>query len=82
LEATEEQAVKIKQALSNYELVTRQLINHAKCFMTSGSACLQGDQERVKSNLMVDNISLEEKYLGLLTPAGLMNNEHFIFFTS
>jgi hypothetical protein len=50
--------------------------------MMSGSACLQGDQERVKSNLMVDNISLEEKYLGLLTPAGLMNNEHFIFFTS
>jgi hypothetical protein len=42
-----------------------------------GNECEQDNQERVKSILQVDNIAVEEKYLGLPTPEGRMTKDKF-----
>jgi hypothetical protein len=77
LEASGEEATKIKQVLREYEQGIGQLINPAKCYMMFGSACSEDDKVRVKATLNVDIIVQEEKYLGLLTPEGRMKRDQF-----
>jgi hypothetical protein len=77
LEASGEEATKIKQVLREYEQGIGQLINPAKCYMMFGSACSEDAKVRVKATLNVDIIVQEEKYLGLLTPEGRMKRDQF-----
>jgi hypothetical protein len=70
MEATEERAHLIEDALRRYEKSTGQLINPTKCSILFGADCMQANQERVKQILQIGRTTMEEKYLGLPTPEG------------
>jgi hypothetical protein len=58
LEANEQQAVVVHEALRLYERCMGQLINPSKCSIMPGNGCEQENQERVKSILQVDNVEV------------------------
>jgi hypothetical protein len=78
LEATEEQASAVNKTLHMYERCMGQLINPSKCSVMFGSTCPPMNQDRVKEVLNLENIALEEKYLGLPTPKGRMKKDKFV----
>ena len=75
--ATEGEAQRIKGVLDVYANATRQLINPQKCSILFGEHCSQGDKDNVVLVLEVQNISFEEKYLGLPTRNGRMSKGRF-----
>jgi hypothetical protein len=77
LEAKEDHALLIREALRLYERCTGQLINPMKCSVMFEAHCTQDDQERFKDILSVCNTTTEEKYLGLPTPDGRMFKDKF-----
>jgi hypothetical protein len=78
LEATEEQANRVHDALRIYERSTGQLINPTKWSMMFGLDCALDAQESVKGILNMVNTTAEERYLGLPTPEGPMNKDKFV----
>jgi hypothetical protein len=56
---------------------TGQLINPSKCSLLFGSGCSDATKDSVAAVLKVQNITLEEKYLGLQTPTGRMSKGRF-----
>jgi hypothetical protein len=77
IKATEEQAVRIKNVLKTYEECMGQLVNPSKCSMMFGKNCSDMVKERVLQILQVPNTVVGEKYLGLPTPNGRMNDGKF-----
>jgi hypothetical protein len=53
----------------------KQIVNN--CAIMFDSDVKREDQDRVKCTLNVNNVVVEEKYLGLPTPEGRMCKEHF-----
>jgi hypothetical protein len=77
IQATEDQATRIKEVLSTFEKCTSQLINPLKCSMMFGRDYSMTNKDKVLDILRVPNTTTEEKYLGLPTPEGRMNKEKF-----
>jgi hypothetical protein len=78
LEAIEQHALIVDKVLRMYERCTGQLINPSKCSIMFGSDCSESGQEVVKNVLKVENIVVDEKYLGLPTPEGRLNKDKFM----
>jgi hypothetical protein len=77
LEASVNQANKVNEVLRTYEASTVQLLSPAKCSLMLGQKCSNEEGERVSSILMVENMTFDEKYLGLPIPKGCMKNDKF-----
>jgi hypothetical protein len=77
VEAYVNQAQVIKDVLCRFEWNTGQLINPSKCSLLFGSGCTNATKESVAAVLNVQNITAEEKYLGLPTPMGRMSKDRF-----
>jgi hypothetical protein len=76
-EASVNQANKVNEVLRTYEASTGQLLSPAKCSLMLGQKCSNEEGERVSSILMVENMTFDEKYLGLPIPEGCMKNDKF-----
>jgi hypothetical protein len=77
LEATDQQAKVVQEALLKYERCTGQLINQEKCSIMFGNDCMQCNHEKVMEVLSVGVEAVDEKYLGLLTPEGRLTKVKF-----
>jgi hypothetical protein len=77
IKAIEDQAIRIKEVLLTYERGTGQQMNPMKCSMMFGSRCQESVKARVLQILQVPNTMVEERYLGLPTPDGRMNDGKF-----
>jgi hypothetical protein len=75
--ASVSQAQIIKEVLCHFERSTGQLINPSKCSMLFGTGCSDAIKESVATVLNVQNITSEEKYLGLPTPMCRMSKNRF-----
>ena len=76
-EASRAQTEKVKLALDQYGVATRQSLNFDKCSILFGIACPEDIQEEVRGVLHVTSLVFEEKYLGLPTPEGRMSKGRF-----
>ena len=76
-EATQDQALKVKEILDMYASSTGQSINLNKCSILFGHACPEAAQDVVRTVLEVTKAEFEEKYLGLPTPEGRMSKGRF-----
>jgi hypothetical protein len=77
LETNAGQAEIIKNIIQRYEEGTCQLINPSKSSMLFGAHYSSAQQEEVMNILAVTTSKVEEKYLGLPTPAGRMGKGKF-----
>jgi hypothetical protein len=77
MEASESQAQVIKDVMYRFEQITGKLINPSKCSLLFGSGCSDATKDSVAAVLKIQNITLEEKYLGLPTPTGRMSKGRF-----
>jgi hypothetical protein len=77
VEASESQAQVIKDVLYRFEQSTCQLINPSKCSLLFGLGCSDATKDSVAAVLKVQNITLEEKYLGLPIPISRMSKGRF-----
>jgi hypothetical protein len=75
--AKADQARKINTALRAYEASTGQLLSPTKCSLMLGQKVTEEEGAMVASILNVQNISFEEKYLGLPVPEGRMKDDKF-----
>jgi hypothetical protein len=72
-----DQANVIKKVLHEYESGTGQLLSPTKCSLMLGQNCVVEDGEAVVLALVVENKSLDDKYLGLPILKGWMNDDKF-----
>jgi hypothetical protein len=76
-EANRNQAMIIKQAITDFEKGSGQLLSANKCSVLFNEQCPDASQQQVRHILEIQREEFEDKYLGLPTPEGRMKKGKF-----
>jgi hypothetical protein len=76
-EANRNQAMIIKQAITDFEKGSGQLLSANKCSILFNKQCPDASQQQVRHILEIQREEFEDKYLGLPTPEGRMKKGKF-----